>query len=162
MGATTAALIVTGVTTAISTVGSLAQGQATAAQQSYQSEMAKKQGELAELSARQEAADIQAEAQRTKAKQVTQAAAAGVDVQSNSSLWDIVNYSAKEAETERQNILRAGRLNKAAHGIESSMYGKAASNAVPSSYVNAAASLLHGTTTAVGIGDKAGWFDKKK
>lgn len=159
--AATTALVLTGITTAISVMGTLAQGQAQSAQQSFQADMAKKQGELAELSSRQEAADIQAEAQRTKAKQITQAAAAGLDISNSGSLWDIMNYSAKEAETERQNVLRAGRLNKASYGIEAQSYATAAKNTKSASYWKAGTTLLNGAATGVSIADKAGWFDKK-
>ena len=159
--AATTALVLTGITTAISVMGTIAQGQAQSAQQSFQADMAKKQGELAELSSRQEAADIQAEAQRTKAKQITQAAAAGLDISNSGSLWDIMNYSAKEAETERQNVLRAGRLNKASYGIEAQSYATASKNTKSASYWKASTTLLNGAATGVGIADKAGWFDKK-
>ena len=159
--AATTALVLTGITTAISVMGTIAQGQAQSAQQSFQADMAKKQGELDELSARQEAADIQVEAQRTKAKQITQAAAAGVDVSTSGSLWDIMNYSAKEAETERQNVLRAGRLNKASAGITAQSYATAAKNTKVASHWKAGTTLLQGASTSVGIADKAGWFDNK-
>lgn len=160
---TTMAMTIAAVTSAVSAgVGayaSYASGKAQSDQAEYQAEMAKKQGELSELSARQEAADLEREAQRTRARQLTQGAAAGVSVSSGGSLWDVISNSAKLAETERQGTLRAGRLNKEAYGVEAQSYKAAASAAKTGGWLKAGSSLLDGVSNVMVYGNKAGWFE---
>lgn len=160
---TTMAMTIAAVTSAVSAgVGayaSYASGKAQSDQAEYQAEMAKKQGELSELSARQEAADIEREAQRTRARQLTQGAAAGVSVSNGGSLWDVIANSAKIAETERQGTLRAGRLNKESYGVEAQSYKAAASAAKTGGWLKAGTSLLDGVSNVMVYGNKAGWFE---
>lgn len=160
---TTMAMTIAAVTSAVSAgVGAYsayASGKAQSDQAEYQAEMAKKQGELSELAARQEAADIEREAQRTRARQITEGAAAGVSVSSGGTLWDIIANSAKIAETERQNTLRAGRLNKEAYGVEAQGYNAAASAAKTGGWLKAGSSLLGGVPSVMSYGNKAGWFE---
>lgn len=160
---TTMAMTIAAVTSAVSAgVGAYsayASGKAQSDQAEYQAEMAKKQGELSELSARQEAADIEREAQRTRARQLTQGAAAGVSVSNGGSLWDVIANSAKIAETERQGTLRAGRLNKESYGVEAQGYKAAASAAETGGWLKAGTSLLGGVSSVMSYGNKAGWFE---
>ena len=155
----TIAMITTAVSTAVSVAGSIAQGQTQSKQASFQAEIARKQGELTEMQSRSQAADIELEAQRSRAQQITQAAAAGLDIYDSDSLWDVINASQKEAESERQGILRAGNLNKASYGLEAQQYQSASKTARSSSWINAGTSLLKGTAQGISIADKAGWFD---
>lgn len=161
---TAAAMTVAAVTSAVSAgvgaIGAIMQGRAQSDQMEYQAEMSRKQGELSELQARQEAADIEREAQRTRARQITQGSAAGVDVSSGGSLWDVIANSAKLAEDERQNVLRTGRINKESYGVEAQSYKAAASAAKTGSYFKAGTSLLNGATSTIAYGNKAGWFDE--
>lgn len=165
MAMTTAtAMSIAAVTSAISAgVGAYsayASGKAQSDQAEYQAEMSRKQGELSELAARQEAADTEREAQRTRARQITEGAAAGVSVSSGGSLWDVIANSAKMAETERQNTLRAGRLNKEAYNVEAQSYESAAKTAKTAGWLKAGSSLLNGVSSTMSYGNKAGWFDE--
>lgn len=161
---TTMAMTIAAVTSAVSAgVGAYsayASGKAQSDQAEYQATMAKKQGELSELAARQEAADIEREAQRTRARQITQGSAAGVSVSSGGSLWDVIANSAKLAEAERQNTLRAGQLNKEAYGVEAQSYSAAASAAQTGGWLKAGTSLLSGASSVISYGNKAGWFEE--
>lgn len=161
---TSMAMSIAAVTSAVSAgvgaISAIMQGQAQSDQAEYQAAMAKKQGELSELSARQEAADIEREAQRTRARQLTQGAAAGVSVSSGGSLWDVIANSAKLAETERQNTLRAGRLNKESYNVEAQSYEAAASASKTGGWLKAGTSLLGGVSSVMTYGNKAGWFEE--
>ena len=157
--AMTIAAVTSAVSAGVGAYASYASGKAQSEQAEYQAEMAKKQGELSELSARQEAADIEREAQRTRARQLTQGAAAGVSVSSGGSLWDVIANSAKIAEAERQGTLRAGRLNKESYGVEAQSYKAAASTAKTGGWLKAGASLLGGVSSVMSYGNKAGWFE---
>lgn len=157
--AATASIIMTAVSTAISVAGSIAQGQAQSRQANFQAEVARKQGELSEMQSRSQAADIELEAQRTRAQQINQAAGAGLDISDSDTLWDVINASQKEAESERQSILRAGQMNRATYGLEAQQYANAGKSGRQASWINAGTSLLKGTTQVVSIADKAGWFD---
>jgi hypothetical protein len=156
--AATLGMIALGASTAVSVIGSLSKASAQQAQYEYQADMARKQGELAELNARNEAAALEMDAQRLRSKQIAQGAAAGVDVTSGSIL-DVIAESAKNAETERQNVLRAGRLNREAYNVEAAGYSNAAKSAKRSGWISAGTSLLSGIAGGIGIADKAGWFD---
>jgi hypothetical protein len=155
----TIAAVTSAVSAGVGAYASYASGKAQSDQAEYQAEMAKKQGELSELSARQEAAQLQLDAQRTRARQVTEGAAAGVSVSSGGTLWDVIANSAKTAETERQNTLRAGQLNKEAYGVEAQSYKAAASAAKTGGWLKAGTSLLNGVSNVMVYGNKAGWFE---
>lgn len=156
--AATIGLIALGASTATSVIGSLSQAGAAATQYEYQADMAKKQGELAELNSRNEAAEIEMDAQRLRSRQIVQGAAAGVDVTSGSIL-DVIAESAKNAETERQNVLRAGRINREAYNVEAASYKGAAQRSRQSGWISAGTSLLTGIAGGIGLGSKVGWFD---
>lgn len=156
--AATISMIALAASTATSVIGNLSQASAAATQAEYQADMAKKQGELAELNARNEAAEIEMDAQRLRSRQIVQGAAAGVDVTSGSIL-DVMAESAKNAETERQNVLRAGRINREAANVEASGYQYSAKKAGQSGWVGAGTSLLSGIAGGIALGSKAGWFD---
>lgn len=154
------AAVTSAVSAGVGAVGAIMQGRAQSAQAKYQAEMSRKQGELSELQARQEAAEIEREAQRTRARQIVQGSAAGVDVSAGGSLWDVIANSAKLAEEERQNALRTGRINKESYGVEAQSYNAAASTAKTGSYFKAGSSLISGVTSTISYGNKAGWFDE--
>lgn len=156
--AATIGLIALGASTGVSVLGSLSQAGAQSAMYQYQADMAKKQGELAELNARNEAASIEMDAQRLRSRQVAQGAAAGVDV-SSGSIMDVIAESAKNAETERQNVLRAGRLNRESYNVEAQGYYSASRSAKRSGWISAGTSLLTGLADGIGLASKAGWFD---
>lgn len=156
--AATIGLIALGASTGMSVIGGLSQASNQAANYEYQAEMSKKQGELAELNARNEAASLEMDAQRLRSKQIAQGAAAGVDVTSGS-IMDVIAESAKNAETERQNVLRAGRLNREAYNVEASGYHSAAKSAKRQGWISAGTSLLTGLAGGVALASKAGWFD---
>ena len=157
--AMTIAAVTSAVSAGVGAYSAYASGKAQSDQAEYQAEMAKKQGELSELSARQEAADIERNAQRIRARQITEGAAAGVSVSNGGSLWDVITSSAKLAETERQSTLRAGRLNKESYGIEAQGYKAAASAAKTGGWLKAGSSLLGGVSSVMSYGNKAGWFE---
>lgn len=159
--AATAALVTTIASTAVAVGSQLYQGQMQAQQASYQADLSRKQGELAELNARQEAADIQFASQHKRATQIAEGAAAGVEVNSGS-LLDVIASSAKTAEEERQNVLRAGRLNRAAYEAQAGGYSMGGSAARTGSLWGAGASLMWGASNGVNIASKAGWFDSYK
>lgn len=150
--------IATGLAAVVSAVGSISAGRQQAQQYEYQAKVTEMQGELSQLSAQQQAADVQKQAARVAATQRVQGAAAGMDL-SSGSLLDIMASSARTAEDERQNILRAGKMNYAAAQADASSYRSAASRSKSSGYFNAGASLLQGATSISNIGAKAGWFE---
>ena len=145
-------------TTAVSTIGQLQQANAQQAMYDYQAEMANKQGELAELQARQEASEVTKQEVATKSKQRAQAAAAGIDL-SSGSFMDILNDTASQAQSEREDILRRGALNKASYQAEASGYSAAASSTSGSKWWKAGATLLSGAAQGVDFADRKGWFD---
>jgi hypothetical protein len=145
-------------TTAVSTIGQLQQASAQQSMYDYQAEMSKKQGELAELQARQEAAEVTKQEVATKSKQRAQAAAAGIDL-SSGSFMDILNDTATKAQSEREDILRRGALNKASYDAESSGYSAASSSTGSGKWWKAGATLLSGAAQGVDFADRRGWFD---
>ena len=144
--------------TVVSTVGQLQQAKSQQAMYDYQADMANKQGELAELQARQEAAEVTQQEVATKSKQRAQAAAAGLDL-SSGSFMDILNETASLAQKEREDILRRGALNKASYQAEASGYSAASSSTSGSKWWKAGATLLGGAAQGVDFADRRGWFD---
>lgn len=144
--------------TAVSTVGALQQASAQQAMYDYQADMANKQGELAELQARQEAAEVTKQEIATKSKQRAQAAAMGVDL-SSGSFMDILNETASQAQKEREDILRRGALNKASYQAEASGYSAASSSTSSSKWWKAGSTLLGGAAQGIDFADRRGWFD---
>lgn len=144
--------------TALNTIGSIQQGQAQSDMYSFQADMANKQGELAELQARQQAAEVTKQEIAVKSKQRAQAAAMGVDL-SSGSFMDILNETATQAQKERENVLRAGALNRASYLADASGYSMASSSSKIGGWLNAGSSFLTGSGTIMSMGDRAGWFD---
>lgn len=145
-------------TTAVSTVGQLQQASSQQAMYDYQAEMANKQGELAELQARQEAAEVTKQEVAARSKQRAQAAAAGLDL-SSGSFMDILNETATQAQSEREDILRRGALNKASYQAEAAGYSAASSATSSGKWWQAGATLLSGAAQGVDFADRRGWFD---
>lgn len=145
-------------TTVASTVGQLQQASAQQAMYDYQADMANKQGELAELQARQEAAEVTKQEIATKSKQRAQAAAAGVDL-SSGTFMDILNETATQAQKEREDILRRGKLNRASYIAEASGYSAASSSTSSGKWWQAGSTLLGGAAQGVDFADRRGWFD---
>lgn len=156
--ATMAALGMMIASTVVSTVGQLQQAKSQQAMYDYQADMANKQGELAELQARQEAAEVTKQEVATKSKQRAQAAAAGLNL-SSGSFMDILNETASQAQKEREDILRRGALNKASYQAEASGYSAASSSTSRGSWWKAGATLLGGAAQGVDFADRRGWFD---
>ena len=144
--------------TVVSTVGQLQQAKSQQAMYDYQADMANKQGELAELQARQEAAEVTKQEVATKSKQRAQAAAACLDL-SSGSFMDILNETASQAQKEREDILRRGALNKASYQAEASGYSAASSSTSSGSWWKAGSTLLGGAAQGVDFADRRGWFD---
>ena len=156
--ATMAALGMMIASTVVSTVGQLQQAKSQQAMYDYQADMANKQGELAELQARQEAAEVTKQEVATKSKQRAQAAAAGLDL-SSGSFMDILNETASQAQKEREDILRRGALNKASYQAEASGYSAASSSTSSGSWWKAGSTLLGGAAQGVDFADRRGWSD---
>lgn len=144
--------------TAVSTIGQLQQASAQQAMYDYQADMAEKQGELAELQAKQEAAEVMKQEVATKSKQRAQAAAAGIDL-SSGSFMDILNETATQAQKEREDILRRGALNRASYQVEASGYRAASSSTSGSKWWQAGSTLLGGAAQGIDFADRRGWFD---
>ena len=144
--------------TAVSTIGQLQQANAQQAMYDYQADMADKQGELAELQARQEAVEVIRREMAAKSTQRAQAAAAGIDL-SSGSFMDIINETATQAQSEREDILRRGALNKASYQAEAAGYRSASASTGSSKWWKAGATLLGGVAKGVNYGSRLGWFD---
>lgn len=144
--------------TGLSTIGQLQSAGAQQAQYEYQAAMAEKQGELAELQAKQEAAEVTKQEVATKSKQRAQAAAAGLDL-SSGSFMDILSETATQAQKEREDILRRGALNRAAYQAEASGYRAASSATSSGKWWKAGSTLLTGAAQGVNYADRQGWFD---
>lgn len=148
----------TAIGTAASVVGSIQQGQQQAQMAQAQADQARMQGELANLQARSQAAEMLNEQNRLRAKQFTQASAAGVSLDSQS-FMAVVASEASRAERDRQQVLRTGQLNQAAGLASASAYESQGSFSKWAGWFNAGTSLIKGTTAGMGIADKAGWFE---
>lgn len=159
MGAT-AMLALTVASTAASVVGGFVQANQQSALASAQAEQIRMQGEMSELTARSQAAEMLNDQTRLRAKQVAQGAAAGITLDSGSFL-SVVASEASKAERDRQQVLRTGRLNRAAAEVSASGYEAQSQYSKWGPWLNAGTSLLRGGTIAMNIGDKAGWFDSK-
>lgn len=144
--------------TAMSTISKLQEADAQQDMYDYQADMANKQGELAELQARQEAVEVTKQEIATKSKQRAQAAAAGVDL-SSGSFMDIINETATQAQSEREDILRRGAVNRASYQAEAAGYQSASSSIGRSKWWQAGSTLLGGAAKGVNYGNSAGWFD---
>ncbi len=144
--------------TAVGVYGSIQQGQQQRALAEAQAKQSAIAGEMAELNSRAQAAEVSNEALRLRSKQVAQGAEAGLTMDSGSFLAVIAD-SAKKAEDDRLNILRTGRLNRAAAEAQSSMYQSAGQYASQAGYVKAGSTLLSGITQGMKISSDAGWFD---
>lgn len=158
MTAAIVAMATTAAAAVMSGLGSIASGYSQKTQADFQATMAEKQGELANLQARSQAADIQSEAQRLRAQQIAQGAAAGVDISDSGSLWDVITQSQKTAEEERQTVLRTGMLNKEAYGVEAQNYRTTGKMAKRAGYISGFSSLLTGVAQGINIADRAGMF----
>ena len=159
MGAT-ALMALTVVSTAASVVGGFVQGQQQSALASAQADQIRMQGEMSELTARSQAAEMLNDQTRLRAKQVAQASSAGVTLDSGSFL-SVVASEASRAERDRQQVLRTGRINKAAAEVSASGYDAQSGYSKWGAWVNAGTSLLRGGSTAMNIASNAGWFDDK-
>lgn len=159
MGAT-AMLALTAVSTVASVVGSFAQANQQSALANAQAEQIRMQGEMSELTARSQAAEMLNDQTRLRAKQVAQGAAAGITLDSGSFL-SVVASEASKAERDRQQVLRTGRINRAAAEVSAAGYEAQGQYSKWGAWINAGTSLLKGGTIAMGIADKAGWFDSK-
>lgn len=148
----------TAVGTAGSIIGSISQGQQQAQMASAQADQARMQGELANLQARSQAAEMLNEQNRLRSKQFAQASAAGVSLDSQS-FMAVVASEASRAERDRQQVLRTGRLNQAAGQASASAYSTQGGLSKWAGWFNAGTSAIRGSSTAMGIMDKAGWFE---
>lgn len=144
--------------TAIGVGSSMQQASMAQTAANHQANMGNIQGELAELNARSEAAEIQNEATRLKGRQIAQASSAGVTLDSGS-FMTIVADSANKANADREQVLRAGRLNRAAAEAGASAYSYAGSMKSSASMSKAGSTLFSGLDSATKIGEKAGWFN---
>lgn len=156
--ATMATLGVLIASTVVSTISQVQQAKSQQAMYDYQADVANKQGELAELQARQEAAEVSKQEIATKSKQRAQAAAAGIDL-SSGSFMDILNETTTQAQSEREDILRRGALNKASYQVEASGYSAASSSTGKNAWWKAGSTLLGGAAKGVNFASRAGWFD---
>lgn len=159
MGAT-AMLALTVVSTVASVAGGIAQASQQNALANAQAEQIRMQGEMSELTARSQAAEMLNDQTRLRAKQVAQGAAAGITLDSGSFL-SVVASEASKAERDRQQVLRTGRINRAASEVSAAGYEAQGQYSKWGAWINAGTSLLKGGTIAMGIADKAGWFDSK-
>ena len=156
-----AMVAITAASTAYSVIGSIQSGQQQAAMAEAQGKQAAMQGEMANLQARSQAAEMQNQQTRLRATQVAQAAANGVSLDSDSFL-NVVAATASKAELDRAQVLRNGLISRAAGLAQQSAYSAAADNYRTSGYANAGASLLKGATSIAGTASAAGWFDAPK
>lgn len=115
------------------------------------------QGELANLSAREKAAEVQNESNRMRAMQVVQGAAGGMSLDSGS-LLDIMADSASKFEKDRQSLLRSGRLSQEASNYSAQGYKQAGSTSYTSGIFGAGSSLLKGAGQAFDIGKSLKWW----
>ena len=159
MGAT-AMLALTAVSTVASVVGGFAQANQQSALANAQAEQIRAQGEMSELTARSQAAEMLNDQTRLRAKQVAQGAAAGVTLDSGSFL-SVVASEASKAERDRKQVLRTGGINRAAAEVSAAGYEAQGQYSKWGAWINAGTSLLKGGTIGMGIADKAGWFDGK-
>ena len=104
-----AMIAITIASTAYSVAGSIQSGQQQAAMAEAQGKQAAMHGEMANLQARSQAAEMQNQETRLRATQVAQAAANGVSLDSDSFL-NVVAATASKAELDRAQVLRNGLL----------------------------------------------------
>lgn len=153
-------LALSAVSTAASVAGGFVQANQQSALANAQAEQIRMQGEMSELTARSQAAEMLNDQTRLRAKQVAQGAAAGITLDSGSFL-SVVASEASKAERDRQQVLRTGRINRAAADVSAAGYEAQGQYSKWGAWINAGTSLLKGGTIAMGIADKAGWFDSK-
>lgn len=144
--------------TVVGTIGSIQQGYAQSSAYKAQQQQAEYQAEIAELNSRKQAANMGVDALRLQAKQIASGAASGYTLDSGS-FMDLVAESASNAQSDREDILRNGRLQAAAKRYEADSYGSAASTSKTGGWINAAGSLFQGATSGYLVGNKAGWWD---
>lgn len=148
----------TAVSTAVGVMGSIQQGQMAQQAAENQAYQANIQGELAELNSRAEAAEMSKMATRMRSTQVAQAAGSGVTLDSGS-FMAIVADSATRAEQDRQQVLRTGRLQRAATEAQASSYISAGKSYSQAGWMGAGASLLGGAKDTIGPAKEMGWFE---
>lgn len=143
MAAAAPALLIA--STAMSAIGSIQQGNATASAARYNEAIEYRNATISRQQARAEADQKRKESLKQLGAARAGYAASGVTM--DGSPLDVLASSASEAELDRQNILYRGEL--AALGYEDSayLYGQRASNARTAGYMGAASALLSGAYT---------------
>jgi len=161
MAAAIISIAATATSAIIGGISAIKQGQQQASMYRSQAKSVEMQGQMKNLQARQEAAEMQTEALRMRAKQFAQAAGQGYTLDSESFLG-IVAASASQAEKDRQQVLRNGRLALAEAQGQASYYRSAASTAEKNGWWTGMTSLLTGFAQTGMQMQKAGWFEGNK
>lgn len=137
----------------VSAASSIYSGSVQAAAASDQAKQAKIAGESSLLSSRQKAANLSKQKTVLKAKQIAQAAGAGLDVGSGS-LIDIQRTTDKQAAEDISNVLSAGRMSLATGQATASSLQNQSSGFMTSGFLGAGESLMGG---AMSVGKVQGW-----
>ena len=158
MAAGIMAIAATATSAIIGGISAIKQGEQQAAMYNAQAKSVEMQGQMKSLQARQEAAEMQTEALRLRAKQFAQAAGQGYTLDSESFLG-VVAASASQAEKDRLQVLRNGKLALAEASGQASYYRNAADTARSSGWWTGMTSLLTGFAQTGLQMQKAGWFE---
>lgn len=152
------AIAATATSAIIGGISAIRQGEQQASMYRAQAKSVEAQGQMKSLQARQEAAEMQTEATRLRAKQFAQAAGQGYSLDSESFLG-VVAASASQAEKDRLQVLRNGKLALAEASGQASYYRSAANTAKSNGWWTGMTSMLTGFAQAGMQMNKAGWFE---